>query len=347
MYSRLHGDESYETIFFGGGTPSLMTVPQMAEIMNLLRSSFVITREAEITAECNPGTVDVEKLAGYQKAGLNRLSFGVQSFFQDDLDFLSRIHTADEAREAFRAAKEAGFSNLNVDLIFALPGQTQDRWKQNLESALALETKHISAYSLIVEDNTPLARMVRAKTVSPLPLDAEADLYDITMATLAENGFEHYEVSNYAKPGFASRHNCNYWNHTNYLGFGPSAHSFWEGKRWWNIANIQGYCGRIEEGRTAVAGEETLEQVQYLEEAVMLGLRSGGIDLAKFERVHSVDLLSGESASLIREVVAQRLAVLTSETLKLTDKGFPLCDEIAERLLSSIMLIHQSPEIGG
>ena len=332
-----HYKSSFETIFFGGGTPSLLSPATIGELIGLLKGTFDVEKDAEITLEANPGTVDERKLAGYREAGINRLSFGVQSFHDDDLKFLTRIHSSSQAREVIRTAERAGFENTNLDLIFALPGQTMERWRRNLEEGVALGTKHISAYSLIVEKNTPLHRMVNAGEVATLPIGIEAEMYSMTMEFLAARGFVHYEVSNYAKPGYHSRHNCNYWNHANYLGFGPSAHSYWGGKRWWNFSNIRGYAEKIALREYPVAEAEELTRDQLFDETVMLGLRSGGVDIARLREEFGVDLPE-MCGSVLSGLVEEGLATVESQTLRLTDKGFLLCDEITQRLLSGVQL---------
>lgn len=333
MYAHLNDGEKFETIFFGGGTPSLLSPATIREILGLLKSTFTVTSDAEITLETNPGTVDARKLAGYRESGVNRLSFGVQSFHDDDLRFLTRIHSSSQAREVIRLAEHSGFDNTSLDLIFALPNQTMKRWQENLDQAVDLGTKHISAYSLIVERNTPLFGMVESRSVSTLPVGEEAEMYAFTMEFLRSAGFEHYEVSNYAKPGFHSRHNCNYWNHANYLGFGPSAHSFWNGRRWWNGSNIKGYEEKIVAGLHPVSGEETLTKEQFYDEAIMLGLRSGGISYSEIHTKHGIDLQSTKE-SFIDSLIGEGLAESTGSLLRLTDRGFLLCDEVTRRLLS-------------
>ncbi len=333
-----HSSETFTTIFLGGGTPSLLPAYEIKRILDHLEDTFRISRNAEVTIETNPGTVDAAKLQGYRDAGVNRLSIGVQSFHQDELEFLGRIHTADQARQCVRDARAAGFDNVSIDLIFSLPGQSQARWSETLESAIALEPQHISAYSLIVEDNTPLARMVRANLVSPNPLEAEADLYAYTMERMRRAGFEQYEVSNYALPGFRSQHNYNYWCHANYLGFGPSAHSFWKegnepGRRWWNVANLTNYIARLEKQTVPVASSELLEQKQMMAEKIFLGLRSDGVELERLERDFSTQF-PRRQRELITYLVEQKNAILESNgRLRLTPKGYLVCDEICARLL--------------
>ncbi len=330
------GQETFETIFFGGGTPSLLESVQLESILEHLHKTFHVTRDAEITLETNPGTVTLEKLASYRNLGVNRLSIGIQSFHEDELKFLGRIHDSLQAVQCVERARQAGFDNVSVDLIFSVPGQTIARWQENLRRALSLEPQHISAYSLIVEDNTPLARMVRSKLISTNPIETEADLYEITMATMEANGFEHYEVSNYAKPGYRSRHNYNYWCHEKYLGFGPSAHSFWRddhnSRRWWNIANISTYCERLRDNRLPVASSEEITAKELANERIFLGLRSDGLNLDQLRLDLGVELPTHQR-NIIQQLVDERIATLEYDRLRLTSKGFLLCDEVSEQLM--------------
>ncbi len=332
-FSSCYDGETIETIFFGGGTPSLLAPAELEQIMTVLHRRFSVDPDAEVTLETNPGTVDEEKLRAFRSLGINRLSIGIQSFHDDDLRFLTRIHSAGQARACVRLANEIGFPYVNLDLIFALPGQTMARWEENLRVAVRLGTNHISAYSLIVERNTPLFRMVESGQVLTLPIEAEADMYLFTMEFLRGAGFEHYEVSNYARNGCRSRHNMNYWNHSRYLGFGPSAHSFWESRRWWNIANLSTYCDALERGSSPQAGEETLSMSQLLDERIMLGLRSAGIDVASFKRDFGMERWR-ELEQGLNDLNNEGLFIRTPEVVRLTDRGYLLCDEIVKRLLT-------------
>lgn len=320
-------DQAWDTIFFGGGTPSLMTAPQMRSIMSALRERFPIVPDAEITMEANPGTVTEERLAAFRNAGVNRISFGVQSFHDDELKFLTRIHSAAAAEESVRAARRAGFEDLNIDLIFALPGHTQERWAESLERALALQPTHLSCYSLIVEPNTPLKRMVESKQVSVIDPETDATLYEYTIDRLERAGFEQYEVSNFSLPGRRSRHNDNYWNHGPYLGFGPSAHSFLPPHRSWNIANLSTYQARIAEGRLPTDGTEELKKNQLMTEAVFLGLRSDGLNTKSFDE-HFDQRFMEQHRSVVEGMVRDGLARIDGPVLRLTKKGYLVCDEI-------------------
>jgi oxygen-independent coproporphyrinogen III oxidase len=328
----------FDTIFFGGGTPSLLTPAQLESIMRALHDTYAVHTEAEVTLETNPGTVDRAKLRDYRSLGINRLSVGVQSFHEDELRFLGRIHDRSQAERCVRDGREAGFTNISIDLIYALPGQSAERWEENLQRAVELQPEHLSAYSLIVEDQTPLSRMVRNGEVGVTPPETEAALYERTMSFLADAGYEHYEVSNYARPGRRCRHNVAYWSHEDYIGFGPSAHSFWRedgpasGRRWWNVPSIQTYIERIAAGKLPVMSEERLGSRELVNERIFLGLRSEGIDLARvrgdfrFEFHH-------RQRELMEDLVAGGLAVVDEGVFRLTPRGYLLCDEISERLM--------------
>ena len=326
----------FDTLFFGGGTPSLMTPSQLEGVMVALRGAFRFTEDAEVTLETNPGTVTRETLRDYRSLGVNRLSIGIQSFDDGELRFLGRIHNAAQASRCVALARDAGFMNVSVDLIYSLPDQTVSGWDATLARAIALGPDHLSAYSLIVEDNTPLARMVAANIVSPNPVESEALLYEHTMSVMERSGFEHYEVSNYARPGCRSLHNTAYWSHAEYLGFGPSAHSFWRTgdpatpRRWSNVASVRTYCHRLRLGEAPVAMREEVTPLQLCNERIFLGLRSGGVNLGTLEREFA---LPADRHALARALVADGAAVLEGGTLRLTSRGFMLCDEIAARLM--------------
>jgi oxygen-independent coproporphyrinogen-3 oxidase len=337
LYREMAEGSRFETLFLGGGTPSLLSPLQMEGLLGMLRSAFWLAAEPEITVETNPGTVDREKLAAYRSLGVNRLSIGIQSFHDEELQFLGRIHDPGQAARCVEMARETGFGNVSVDLIYSLPGQSAARWESTLRRAVGLGPDHISAYSLIVEEHTPLARSVAAGRVVPNSAEAEAGLYEQAMRLLAAEGFEHYEVSNYARPGFRCAHNLAYWTHVNYLGLGPSAHSFWRAapgtpaRRWWNVANVTAYCERLESSGVPVASEEQLDRPTLLNEAILLGLRAGGIDQGRLRRDLGFELSEGQRR-LIASLEEEGLATSTGEVLALTDRGYLLCDEIVRRL---------------
>ncbi len=218
-----------DTVFFGGGTPSLNPVQEMAKILRGMQEAFQVAPAAEVALEANPGSITAEYLRGLREIGFNRLSIGIQSFDDEELVMLDRIHTGDDARTAFAAARDAGFDNVNLDLIYGLSEQPLAAWQRNLEEALALAPEHLSLYALTVEDGTPLARDVeRGRTQAPDP-DMQAEHYEWTQDRLARAGYEHYEISNWARPGRRCKHNLVYWENREYLGLGAGAHSFLNG----------------------------------------------------------------------------------------------------------------------
>jgi oxygen-independent coproporphyrinogen-3 oxidase len=326
------------TVYLGGGTPSILTVKQLSRIMESLHRSFSIDPHAEFTIEVNPGTVTPQSLADYRALGCNRLSIGVQSFDDAELGWLGRIHSAEQARRCFAEARAAGFDNISIDLISSLPGQTEEQCVRSLEEAVRMQPEHISAYTLIVEDNTPLSAWVKEGRVTPNAEVHESQLFVATMALLAKAGFEHYEVSNYAQPGRRSRHNSAYWNHTSYLGFGPSAHSFlWkrpgsEARRWANVRSIRAYVDRLRAGTSPLDHNESLNDQQLLDEAIFLGLRSDGLDFSRIERMKGSGLTDRQRDTL-RNICDAGLATCDGQRVRLTPKGFLLCDEICARVL--------------
>lgn len=321
--------KEYETIsvYFGGGTPSFMTPEYISSILEEIRNSFQIARDAEITLETNPGTVDSEKLHKFQKAGINRLSVGIQSFDKDELNFLTRIHDAETAKECVLRAFESGFENISVDLIFNLPGQSKEKWIKNLNEAVELPVKHVSAYSLILEKGTILNKMVLDGKVTLQDEDYDADLYEITIDFLESKGFLQYEVSNFAKPGYESVHNRAYWQYGDYLGFGTSAHSFVKNRRWWNYSSLEFYKRAVDEKDHGVAGGEILTPVMMLEEYVMLALRSGGIDIENLKKRFG-DKWFAANRSILEILKTDGLLKIESGIIRLTKKGYLLCDEI-------------------
>lgn len=338
LYSVCYGEaEPIETIFFGGGTPSLLAPSAIKKILDLICSLFNVEPDAEITIEANPGTITQASLSGYLAAGVNRISIGIQSLQQMELQFLQRIHSAQEAESAVKDAYAVGFKNVSIDLIFSIPGQTRSRWEDTLQRSLDLRPTHISAYSLIVEEGTPLYSMVKRGIVTQVSEKVDAAMYESTMSILARNGYRHYEISNYALPGFECRHNLNYWNHANYLSFGPSAHSFWRtslrsGRRWWNDRNIDYYCSAIETGVVLPGGEETVNNEQLIDEAIMLGLRCGRLDLSRLATVYGYEF-PAKKQGLMDSYIRQGYLTRDADIIGLTSRGFMVCDVLIENII--------------
>lgn len=332
-------DSIFDTIYFGGGTPSLLEPTQIEKILNKLSQSFKISSNPEITLETNPGTVDKRKLLEFKNLGVNRISFGVQSFFDDDLKFLGRIHTGEDAFKCVNDSFEVGFENVSIDLIFGLPGQTVEKWLENLKFAVSLNVPHISAYNLIVERGTPLHELFSLGKVEIPEDEIQAQLYERTIDFLENAGYVHYEVSNYAFEGFECRHNLKYWQYENYIGFGPSAHSFWINKRWWNFANLNKYINALDLGKIPVANFEILDEEKMIEEFIYLCLRSKGINVARFKGKFGFEFVDGDIKDEIEELERAGYITIEDDFIKLTPKGFLLCDEIVLRLISKIKFV--------
>jgi oxygen-independent coproporphyrinogen-3 oxidase len=325
------------TVFFGGGTPSLLSPDQVETILSCLEDRLGIRPDAEITLEANPGTADQERFRIYRTLGITRLSLGIQSFRDEELRLLGRIHASAASLAAMEAARDAGFDNLSLDLIYALPGQSLADWEASLEAALTFRPEHVSPYSLTVEDDTPLAGLVRAGALAPCSADLSAAMYERTMERLAAAGYDHYEVSNYARPGFRCRHNMAYWTHQDYLGFGPAAHSFrriedgTRGCRSWNVADLDAYMRRLRDDQLPIAGREELGPAEIWRERIFLELRAGHLDLPRVARDFGRDL-AAERPEALRLLAEAGLIRIRDGIVNLTPRGFLLCDEVCLRL---------------
>ena len=316
-----------ETVYLGGGTPSLFSPQTIGAILNETIRNFTVAGEAEITIEANPNTVDHKKFSAFHSLGINRLSLGVQSFKDDLLKILGRIHTAQEAIAACKQARAAGFENIGIDLIFGIPFQTITDWKDDLDRALALCPEHISTYLLHLEEGTPLYQSVSRGELA-LPSDElQAEMFKTTWTKLGQAGYEHYEVSNFALPGFRSRHNQRYWEGKEYLGIGAGAHSFLKtgwGMRRANISNPLLYMERAEKTEY----EEHLKKEEAIEEAIFLGLRQReGIDVKRFEERFGLTLDTHFPS--LEGLVQEKMGCLT-----LTPRGLLLSNEVFVRLMT-------------
>lgn len=324
--------EAVDTIYFGGGTPSLLSGSELEMLLNTLNEHYTIAPNAEITLEANPDDIDIDKLNDWRQAGINRLSIGIQSFFEEDLQWMNRAHNAQQAKHCIELAQTAGFYNLTIDLIYGTPGLTNERWKQNIETALTLGIPHLSCYALTVEPNTALDVMVRKGTKEEVDTDHQAIHFNILTATLQNVGFEHYEISNFAKPGFRSKHNSSYWQGKPYLGLGPSAHSF-DGHvtRQWNISNNTLYISSLQQGIIPFESE-TLTTVQRINEYLMTGLRTiEGISLNFLEKNWGEERKQ-EVLKAAQLHIAQQNIQLQNQNIILTAQGKFLADGIAADL---------------
>ena len=320
------------TIFFGGGTPSILHSALLVQIMNTVKAAFNVANDAEITVECNPGTLNRSKLATYRDIGVNRLSIGLQSPNNRELKNLGRIHTYEQFEESYIAARLAGFDNINVDIMSAIPNQTLAGYEDNLRKVIALNTEHISAYSLIVEEGTPLYKMVERTHGRILPSeDEDREMYAMTKAMLAEAGYSRYEISNYAKPGRECRHNISYWERADYLGFGAAAASLLGKRRFTNTYDVASYiAGPIDNH----SEEQLLDINDEMEEYMFLGLRMmKGVDTERFGKLfgRSYDELYGD---ITARQIEQGLMVRDGSRVKLTDIGI----DISNTVMAEFML---------
>lgn len=323
--------EIVETIYFGGGTPSLLPDSAIQEILNTVFLHFNIGQNPEITLESNPDDMQPERLSSWKKAGINRLSIGVQSFFTEDLSWMNRVHDAQQATEAIEQAKLAGFDNFSLDLIYGLPGLTDEKWDKNLHNAISLEPPHISCYALTVEPKTALFKMIRLKKTADIQPEKQARQYLTGIQTLETAGYEHYEISSFAKPGYRSRHNSAYWQSKKYLGLGPAAHSFDGNGRQWNISNNALYIKFLSAGNLCFESE-ILQPRDLLNEYIMTSLRTmEGLDLQ-----HVSDHFGKDKGSLLEHKTASYIGLNQMERkngkLILTKKGKLFADGIAAAL---------------
>ena len=312
-----------DTIYFGGGTPSLLTPEAIAGMIKIVTAEMDVLDEVEISMEANPGTLTADKLAGYHEAGINRLSLGVQSFQMDLLRQLGRNHTLEDSVESIGLARASGFTNLSLDLIYNIPGQTQKQWIHDLEMVRALEPEHVSAYTLTVEGDTPLHRAVLQSIVT-LPSESEdLQFFRLTHEKLPRMGLGSYEVSNFAREGYQCRHNLHYWRQEPYLGLGPSAHSFDGNMRWWNGRDLGNYQNQIHHQLLPVKGREKLTATQQFNERLLNGLRlSEGADLSALSQWLPSDFdqwLEGACARWSQIQICNNRLVISPEGMALTD----------------------------
>lgn len=332
---------TFDTVFFGGGTPSLLSGNAMQVLMDTIRRRFLIAPDAEISMECNPGTVDEEKLNAYRAAGINRLSLGLQSMQDRLLTRIGRIHTAAQFFEAFRKARAAGFENINVDVMHGLPGQSEVQYIETLKELIALGPEHISAYGLILEEGTPLFEDVRSGREALPAEDSVCDMQDAGIALLEQSGYRRYEISNFSKPGFACRHNLNYWANGAYLGLGAGAHSAWRlpvsgnavWTRWSNPTSLDAYMATA----PLPLAKRASERIRAAEEAfetVMLGLRlTNGLSLAAFSARFKTSLMQ-RYPNAVRRLMEDGWLELTDEYARLTPRGLDMQNAALQRFLA-------------
>lgn len=323
--------ETIETIYWGGGTPSLLPKEDIQKLLQQLRENFTVSADAEITIETNPDDITPENLLAWRDMGINRLSIGIQSFFEQDLLWMNRAHTAQQSVRSIELAQTAGFDNITIDLIYGTPGLTDVNWKKNIDTALSLQIPHLSCYALTVEPKTALAKLISTEQLPDVDPEQQATQFDILTVKTAAAGMDHYEISNFALPGFRSRHNSSYWQGKPYLGLGPSAHSFNGVSRQWNIANNSLYLAAVSKGEITFE-EEILTDTQRLNEYIMTGLRTiEGISLTRV-----AELWGEEKAGALHKTAEKYIRngqiMVNNHSLQLEESGKFFADGIAADL---------------
>jgi putative oxygen-independent coproporphyrinogen III oxidase len=327
-WSKEWGDSRFSTVYFGGGTPSLLAPGELSATLTETRNCFRFEESVEMTLEVNPGTSRQDSFNEYKKLGITRLSLGIQAFQDHLLQGIGRIHTVKEAVQAFEQARAAGFNNLSIDLMFALPGQNLGEWEESLSRTVDLQPEHISLYSLTVEEGTPLAGEVESGRLLLPDEELDAQMYQAAYVTLGRAGYEHYEISNFARPGFRSRHNSGYWSGAPYLGLGPAAHSYKDGKRWANAPSLNVYLNEVAAKGKAIALEEDLGVDQKRLERIFLGMRQReGVNLEAFARDFG-EHLEKRMGDKLTIFLGKGWLIREQESLRLSEEGMALADEI-------------------
>ena len=337
MAMRAVPEAVFDTVYLGGGTPSVLAPSALECILDAARQNFSILPDAEVTLEANPGTITQESLAAYSSAGVNRLNIGVQSFNDASLAFLGRIHTASQAVAALKSAERAGFENIGLDLIYGLPHQNESAWQADLSAAAAFFPSHVSCYMLTLEPGTKMAADKDTGRFVPPGEERVSAMFVQAAEFLSGRGYQHYEISNFAAANSAkSRHNLKYWQNRPYIGLGPAAHSYIEPERFWNCRSVDTYISEISAGRTPTAGSERLTDSQMMIEALYLDLRqAGGIDIPGFEERFGVDFqeMFGPAAA---PFINSKQMLLDGQCCRLTRNGMLLLDTIAAELSEMI-----------
>jgi oxygen-independent coproporphyrinogen-3 oxidase len=321
--------ETVDTIYFGGGTPSLLSPGQLQMLLNAVRRRFTVSPNAEVTMEINPGTVTQETVAAFRSLGVNRASFGAQTFDDSELARLGRSHSADDARRTFRYLRDAGFDNISFDLIAGLPGQSMAGWQRNLEEAFALRPEHLSFYLLEVHQGTPLANHIKTGLQPKPDEDLAAEMYEVMIDRAVEAGYEHYEISNLCLAGRHSRHNTKYWTAAPYYGFGCSAHSYdGQSQRWANERDVAQYMSLIESEHSPIVEDRVLDKAELRAEAAFLGMRMmHGLNAAQYEERFGINIRQEHAADLARFREAG-LVEFDGDLIKLTRAGALLSNEV-------------------
>ena len=331
----LYGSETdpLQTVFIGGGTPSILSTDALKRLFADIHTHFQLTPNAEITVECNPGTVDSKKLSVMRDNGVNRLSFGLQAMQDETLKQLGRIHSVAEFLESYRLAREGGFENINIDLIFALPDQTMETWHHTLNEVISLEPDHISAYNLVMEEETPFYEWWQAGELHLPAEDTEADMFQYTIDTLTTHGYDHYEICNFAKPSHFARHNLVYWNNQPCIGLGAGACGYVNGVRYTNIRGIAPYISKLSQHNKPIANTERMTGHAEKAETLMLALRKReGISIEAYRERFSEEIEVG-FGDILKKWIDLQLLEQTATHLCLTSRGLFLANEVFVELM--------------
>lgn len=333
LYKNALGRLCFDTVYFGGGTPSFLPDHLLEKIVLTIKSDLDISPGAEWTIEVNPNHISPQKLRFYKNAGFNRLSIGAQSFLDKELKFLTRLHSAGQSESAFRDARAEGFNNINIDLIYGLPGQEAKDWQYNLDKLLSFGPEHVSLYALGVEEGTPLKRFVDKGKIAVPDDNQYLDFYLTAVKRLTAAGYEHYEISNFAKPGYRAVHNSHYWNRSPYLGLGPSAHSFDGTKRWWNHLSVDRYIAAcLQERKRPLESEERLTQQDILNEMILLGFRiKEGVSVAEMEHLTGKPFYEYYSKAIAS---CREFLIIGADAVSLNTRGWFLYNAICREFMS-------------
>lgn len=327
---------SFDTLYLGGGTPSILDIRQLETLIDAVYRYFRFMPDREVTLEVNPGTVSPAKLKAYRSMGIDRVSIGIQTLRPDALEWLGRIHTRKDGIDAILSAREAGFENLSVDMIYGIPGQTQSSWEHELKEVIAFSPEHFSCYMLSYEKGTPLTLACEKKRIIPLSETVVGDMFEQTSLILHANRYDHYEISNFAaSTGIdrRSRHNSKYWTFVPYLGLGPSAHSMYAGVRWWNARSVRRYCDMVFKGNLPICESENLTTAQRIIEALFLGLRTKeGIDIPEFDMCFGGDFRN--TFSCLERLADDGFIRRDLDRCALTLKGMRFMDSIVAMLMA-------------
>lgn len=328
FYKEEFKDKYFDTVFFGGGTPSILKIDELRKLVNYMYENFNIKKDAEITIECNPGTINKEKLKAIKEMGINRLSIGLQAIQNYHLKSIGRIHTYEEFEKNYYDAIDVGLTNINIDLMYALPNQKEEEWKETLDKIIKLNPSHISAYSLILEEGTKLYDMYENNEFDLLDEDTDIDMYEYTINTLKKHGYNQYEISNYAKQGKECKHNIIYWKCDNYLGLGPGASGYINDIRYSNIKNLNEYNNKINQNIKPIDEENKLNDKDKIEEFIFMGLRMNeGINLEVFKERFKIDFYELYK-DVLDKLLERELVKLDKFNLSLTQKGREISNSV-------------------